>query len=616
MASKLLVNELQAATGTDITITAGHSLVGAASVFKIAGGIAGQALITDGAGNISFGTVSSLPTQSGQAGKFLKTDGTDASWGTVATDPTMGGDLTGTASNAQIAAGAVDTAEIAADAVTSNEIAAGAVSGTEVAATFDISSKTVTLPAASVTAHVTQTDTTGIEDDIALLGFRVASNGSLAKYNLVDQTIDAFEDATGIDASGSTDEVRNASNYYSGINMGSYTINAFTSTGASTWTCPANTTEAEVLIGAGGGGGGNGYYAAGGGAGGVVHDTDYAVTAGVVYDITVGSGGAVNTSGSDSVWNVNAEGSGITMTAIGGGHGWTNGNVAENGGSGGGGKGSSSAGTSTQTSPTGATGYGNDGGPGNGDPGGGGGGSVAAGSAGVGNEGGAAGAGREFSNFDSYGTNSSNAKPTVDGSGSGKGYFGGGGGGGAWTGSSSVVGGAAGVGGGGKGGGYGSASGRGATAGLANTGGGGGGGGGDHGGGDISGKAGGSGIVLIRHRTEAYNDITLISNATTAEAVPTKGDLVMTYSNGVGTTSIGDGTNGDIRAFVSRDNGTNYTQVTLASQGSTGAHTILSAHDLDISGQPSGTAMRYKITTHNQSVTKETRIQAVSLGWS
>ena len=27
MASKLLVNELQAATGTDITITAGHSLV-------------------------------------------------------------------------------------------------------------------------------------------------------------------------------------------------------------------------------------------------------------------------------------------------------------------------------------------------------------------------------------------------------------------------------------------------------------------------------------------------------------------------------------------------------------------------------------------------------------
>ena len=34
------------------------------------------------------------------------------------------------------------------------------------------------------------TDVTGLEDDIALLGFRVASNGSLAKYNLVDQTVD------------------------------------------------------------------------------------------------------------------------------------------------------------------------------------------------------------------------------------------------------------------------------------------------------------------------------------------------------------------------------------------------------------------------------------------
>ena len=134
MASKLLVNELQAATGTDITITAGHSLVGAASVFKIAGGIAGQALITDGAGNISFGTVSSLPTQSGQAGKFLKTDGTDASWGTVATDPTMGGDLTGTASNAQIAAGAVDLVHMSADSVDSDQYVDGSIDNAHLAA--------------------------------------------------------------------------------------------------------------------------------------------------------------------------------------------------------------------------------------------------------------------------------------------------------------------------------------------------------------------------------------------------------------------------------------------------------------------------------------------------
>jgi len=50
-----------------------------------------------------------LPSQTGQAGEFLTTDGTTLSWEAVVTDPTMGGDLTGTASNAQIAANSVDS---------------------------------------------------------------------------------------------------------------------------------------------------------------------------------------------------------------------------------------------------------------------------------------------------------------------------------------------------------------------------------------------------------------------------------------------------------------------------------------------------------------------------
>ncbi|MCJ8347013.1 response regulator [bacterium] len=44
------------------------------------------------------------------------------------------------------------------------------------------------------TAQLGNVDTTTLEDDIAILGFKVATNGSLAKYNLVDQTEDAFED--------------------------------------------------------------------------------------------------------------------------------------------------------------------------------------------------------------------------------------------------------------------------------------------------------------------------------------------------------------------------------------------------------------------------------------
>ena len=63
--------------------------------------------------------------------------------------------------------------------------------------------------------NVPAVDTTGLDDDIALLGFKIAANGSLTKYNLLDQTVDIFEDASGIDAAASTNEVRSsASPYY------------------------------------------------------------------------------------------------------------------------------------------------------------------------------------------------------------------------------------------------------------------------------------------------------------------------------------------------------------------------------------------------------------------
>ena len=204
-----------------------------------------------------------------------------------------------------------------------------------------------------------------------------------------------------------------------------------------------------------------------------------------------------------------------------------------------------------------------------------------------------------------YGTDSSNAKPDADGSGSGKGYFGGGGGGATVD----ATGGPGGAGGGGRGGAYNGNNEVTNTTGLVSTGGG---GGGVYGTGFQTGDQGGTGIILIRHRTEAYNDISLVSNSTTAESTPTKGDIVMTYTNGAGTATV----NTDIKAWISRDNGTTYTQATLSSEGTTGGHTILTAHNVDISSQPSGTSMRYKITTHNQSASKETRIQAVSLGWS
>jgi len=479
----------------------------------------------------------------------------------------------------------------------------GTVGADDLESTLDLSGKTVTLPAASVTAHVTAFDDNQLKEEIALLGFRTAANGSLAKYNLVDQTIDAFEDATGVDAGGSTDEARNASNYYSGVTVSPEATTAFTTVETTTWTSPAGATSADYLVVAGGGGSGGGVhqnYAGGGGGGGGVRHGSLSVTGSSSYTVTVGDGGIAGTSAGNTAGGQGGASVFSTITSTGGGGGGTSSGGGLNGGGGGGNGGGAAGGAGAGNTPSTSPSQGKNGGTSswyNAGAGGGGGNTGSTGGSASQSSGGNGGAG-----YNGTGTSWIGTSYGVSG------WFAGGGGGGYrnYHGSTSGT--------GGQGGGANAAAGG--SAGTANTGGG-------AGGHSMTsnqtdnGAVGGTGIVLIH--TDAiniYNDMTLISNATTAEDEPTKGDLVMTYTNGAGTASIGDGTNGDIRAFVSRDDGTTWTQLTLASQGSTGAHTILTAHDLDISGQPSGTDMRYKITTHNQSATKATRVHAVSLGWS
>ena len=89
--SRILVNELGARTGTDIAIKSGSTITGADSQLKITGGSVGQILTTNGLGVLTWSTIDALPTQSGQAGKFLKTDGSTASWDTVDSLPTQTG---------------------------------------------------------------------------------------------------------------------------------------------------------------------------------------------------------------------------------------------------------------------------------------------------------------------------------------------------------------------------------------------------------------------------------------------------------------------------------------------------------------------------------------------
>ena len=465
-----------------------------------------------------------------------------------------------------------------------------------------------------------------VEGDIAVLGFKIAANGSLSKYNLVDQTVDAFEDATGIDASTSTGEIRNAAGkYYSGTSAATGgTITTYSSGGTDykshTFTSTGNLVlpesgNVDYLIVAGGGGGGNagantGAWGAGGGggAGGVLTGTALALTA-QTYTITVGDGGAGGgfqeatpnaASGNNS--SIVPVTSGTSYIAIGGG-GAANSyasSVGLAGGSGGGGSygnrasGAGTAGPPLQGYDGGTNTYVNS----------------AAGGGGAGAVGGAAGnpAGAGGTGI------SNNYRDGTSGTTIGTHYFAGGGGAGSYNGTFGT-----GSYGGGNGGlvtGTLNGTSNGVPA-TINSGGGGGGGSPENISAPTTGGAGGDGgkgIVVVRYvegTIGGASDMTLVSTSTTAQSAPTKGDIVLTYTNGAGTAVI----NTDITAEFSADNGATYTSMTLASQGTTGGHTILSAHDVTRTST-SGTSMRYRIKTLNQSASKDTRIHAVSLGWA
>ena len=442
-------------------------------------------------------------------------------------------------------------------------------------------------------------DTTGLQDDIALLAFKTQANGSLARYNLVDQSVDAFEDATGVDASASTVEERDSSNFYKGMGAvtasggtvttdGAYSIHSITATGSTNYITDTAQTIDYLIVGGGGGGGYQG--GAGGGAGGYRSFTSQSLAAGT-FAAVVGTGGAGATSptgngpggsGVDSSFN------GATASGGGGAGNYQGNGVAGGSGGGGGAAGGYTGGAGNTPSTSPVQGYaGGDG--------------VSVSSRGAG--GGGAGAVGGNSSAGNGGLGGDGVSNSITGSAV---YYAGGGGGAS---DSAVK--AGGQGGGGAGGNEVSTDPVQGTDGL------GGGGGGSRpysGQSPTSGAVGGSGVVIIRRPTLGAEggDMTLVSNAQTAQSAPTSGDLVMTISNGAGTTTA----NTDIKAYISRDGSAYSSAVTLASQGTTGGHTILTAHDVDLSGIASGTSMRWKITTHNQSASKTTRIQAVSLGWS
>ena len=502
---------------------------------------------------------------------------------------------------AKLATDAVETAKVKDLNVTNAKIATGTI---DVTAKITGTVPTTNLGSGSASAStylagdqtyqtITEYDDSVLQSNVAMLGFKVAVNGSLTRYNLVDQSIDEFFDTSGVDASASTNEERSADapHYYfggvaatitedaddSGVD-GDYTWYKWTDT-ASTGSYATSVTQAhEVLVTAGGGSGGGSRAGGGsgaGGAGGYRTASALSLVDSTSYTITVGAGGAATAAGT-SVPGVTGSVSSISGSDItdiesagGGGGGHASGGNGLAGGSGGGGGGDAgvTGATGGASSPvtipvqgyaggtvTSGSGYGAGGG----------------GSSAVGADGG--------------------ASPTAGGAGTANDI----------TGASVTyaAGGAAG-------------NNQPGAAGTVNTGNGGQGAGQAYGGG-----AGGSGIVILRRLTSSVGggaNLTLQSTDVTAEAQPTYGEFVTLIENAHGTATL----NTDIKGYVSRDSGATFTQGTLVDEGTWGTNKkILGFHDLDISAQPSGTAMCYKIETLNQSVgSKVTRVYATSIGW-
>jgi hypothetical protein len=606
-----------------------------------------------------------------------------------------------------ITASEVTTAKMATDPTNADNLASGSVPVAQLT-TIPGANVTGTIPLAAL-SNAPATDVTGLEDDIALLGFKVASNGSLAKYNLVDQIIDDFQDTSGVDASSSTNEVRDSSGkYYTGVDAANYFGDSDLGTctfGASAVTQTGETSDIDTVLSTGSETGGPGSSSYGGSvpnssacyeltvpnevstydgdmvcaqfanltidasvtlttkracrglfiyvAGDCTINGALSMTARGGYSNPTISGGsdasavsatglrlAMKTpSGSSTLSAADFAGAGTGVKTAVANQGALSGNctifvMSRDGAAGGGGSGAvgSNGATGAATISAGGGAAGVNGGPGSSwnQPG----------KIGGCFQGGSAGGG-------AWGTTGSNT--AVD--------YGGQGGNGVHPSSSDMAGGAGNPGGSSNGGApYGPQNGVGGTIWLVVKGdltigsgatietkgqkggkyrGGSSGGGNIHslyagtlsnsgtitaagGPGDASSEAaitaggtGGTNTAVVSGL--AYNNMTLVSTTTAAQAAPTKGDVVFTYTNGAGSTTLGT----DVTAEISADGGSTWTAMTLGSEGSTGSHNIATAHDVTISSTITAPYnMAYRIKTLNQSVSKTTRIQAVSLGWS
>ena len=566
-----------------------------------------------------------------------------------------------------IADSAVTTGKINADAVTSAKISNATVTASDLASSLDLSSKTVTLSNTTFNSQFY---------NIGLLGFKMAVNESLTVFNLVDGVVDEFNDESGTDeAEGSNDLYNSTDDYYinsttpdaspssPGVSYSAgFSMTAITEPDTSTagtnpsqavatkgvFTVPNNVSSVSFKVwGAGGGGGGwSSEGGIDGGGGGGFTSGNVAVAPGQSLGIMAGEGGFGGFDGQTGLGGafgsnpnqpqINAA-LGTSLNSLGGGFSTTlewAGNNAYGGG--GAGLAAITSDNSVIAFPYGAPQVPNvitvaGGGGGGGSP-------NLEGGAGGGLIGDAGNTTTEQTNQGPHpdyagggsqtqggqgGDNPANPGRGLDGglfyggdatsgtAGGGAGYYGGGG-------SSYTPGSGPGHGAGGGGSSYyghpqvtcgsteeGSSQTGGGTADpnyQAGT---------NEGGPASAPRNGEDGYVLITATellTATATSTTIVSDTFTSTSVPTNSRIVV-FEENVDTPTL----NTDIIASVSRD-GTNFTNATLSDSGyvtGSSGQRILTGQ-ADISGQPSGQSMRWKLQLANNQV----KIHGVSLSWA
>jgi hypothetical protein len=116
-------------------------------------------------------------------------------------------------------------------------------------------------------------------------------------------------------------------------------------------------------------------------------------------------------------------------------------------------------------------------------------------------------------------------------------------------------------------------------------------------------------VVIVKYTPLVAGDLVLISNAQTAATAPATARISIFQQDVTSTPTL----NTHVKAYASRDNGTTYTQITLADQGNYVTGQRVLSGSVSISGQPSGVAMRYKITTHSS---YDMKFHGICMTWS